>query len=454
MRSPPPSYDQSIDAEGRGDFTNAHASDGLTEKAMLQARSDLEAAQPRLPTDDASSGQHAAEYKVPARTKYTYLSLYFGLNLGLTLFNKAILGKVRCPGTDSPSKDDADHISLAVCIPLAVNRNSYLHSSVGLFHFPLAWPFPSHQTLDARKPHSACVFRTLYRQYCHFKCLAVSDSALRLIVCCKIRWLTDLSQGNGFCFFSSNHAIYHPYIYYSHLPHMVLAILRHRDLSLLDPYRLRGSINHHWRLLFHAPWILLDSPRSRFGCLKDGRYKSFDDWQSQTPRARASIPNVATCGSPVSLLCTVGGRVPGILRMGFGGEFWLILRLCASGEWPHRIPPQHRIATYEQAGGRVDDDYLCQPEAVSHRRTWHPHVRYKSWNMEWLRYGDNIGWRRCVQQSRIGNEGQAVPIGWYSTNQGTGDFEASIVLRIRQEARPPAFFAATASSFKHGAMEI
>ena len=37
---------------------------------------------------------HAAEYKVPARVKYTYLGLYFGLNLGLTLFNKAILGKV------------------------------------------------------------------------------------------------------------------------------------------------------------------------------------------------------------------------------------------------------------------------------------------------------------------------------------------------------------------------
>ena len=40
------------------------------------------------------SGKHAAEYSVPARTKYIYLGLYFGLNLGLTLFNKAVLGKV------------------------------------------------------------------------------------------------------------------------------------------------------------------------------------------------------------------------------------------------------------------------------------------------------------------------------------------------------------------------
>ena len=40
------------------------------------------------------SGKHAAEYSVPATTKYSYLGLYFGLNLGLTLFNKAVLGKV------------------------------------------------------------------------------------------------------------------------------------------------------------------------------------------------------------------------------------------------------------------------------------------------------------------------------------------------------------------------
>lgn len=36
----------------------------------------------------------AAEYQVPARTKYFFLGVYFGLNLGLTLFNKAVLGHV------------------------------------------------------------------------------------------------------------------------------------------------------------------------------------------------------------------------------------------------------------------------------------------------------------------------------------------------------------------------
>ena len=43
---------------------------------------------------EAVSGKHAAEYSVPAKKKYTFLGLYFGLNLSLTLFNKAVLGKV------------------------------------------------------------------------------------------------------------------------------------------------------------------------------------------------------------------------------------------------------------------------------------------------------------------------------------------------------------------------
>lgn len=37
----------------------------------------------------------AAEYRVPLATKYLYLSLYFTLNVALTICNKAVLGKVR-----------------------------------------------------------------------------------------------------------------------------------------------------------------------------------------------------------------------------------------------------------------------------------------------------------------------------------------------------------------------
>lgn len=40
-------------------------------------------------------GDPAAEYYVPLRTKYLYLSLYFALNVALTIYNKVILGKVR-----------------------------------------------------------------------------------------------------------------------------------------------------------------------------------------------------------------------------------------------------------------------------------------------------------------------------------------------------------------------
>ena len=43
---------------------------------------------------DKHKGVTAHEYSIPTRTKYLYLSLYFGLNLTLTLFNKAVLGQV------------------------------------------------------------------------------------------------------------------------------------------------------------------------------------------------------------------------------------------------------------------------------------------------------------------------------------------------------------------------
>lgn len=37
----------------------------------------------------------APEYQIPTSTKSFYLALYFGLNLTLTLYNKAVLGRVR-----------------------------------------------------------------------------------------------------------------------------------------------------------------------------------------------------------------------------------------------------------------------------------------------------------------------------------------------------------------------
>ena len=46
------------------------------------------------PLRDTPKEVTAHEYSIPPRTKYLYLSLYFGLNLTLTLFNKAVLGQV------------------------------------------------------------------------------------------------------------------------------------------------------------------------------------------------------------------------------------------------------------------------------------------------------------------------------------------------------------------------
>ena len=93
----PPSYESVVDADRESDPKHPDATQTLLEKIDIMAPGgDVEAQQPRSPTDSESgSGKHAAEYRVPTRTKYMYLGVYFGLNLGLTLFNKAILGKVR-----------------------------------------------------------------------------------------------------------------------------------------------------------------------------------------------------------------------------------------------------------------------------------------------------------------------------------------------------------------------
>jgi len=52
---------------------------------------DIEAQSPRIVKSAGTSG---AEYEVATRTKLMYLGGYFLLNLGLTIYNKAILGSV------------------------------------------------------------------------------------------------------------------------------------------------------------------------------------------------------------------------------------------------------------------------------------------------------------------------------------------------------------------------
>lgn len=60
------------------------------EAAHLHSNTVDAEAQTKEPT-----GIPAAEYHVPLATKYLYLSIYFALNVALTICNKAVLGKVR-----------------------------------------------------------------------------------------------------------------------------------------------------------------------------------------------------------------------------------------------------------------------------------------------------------------------------------------------------------------------
>ena len=62
------------------------------EMESLVIKSDIEAQARHERTQ--STTNIAPEYQIPTSTKYLYLALYFGLNLTLTLYNKAVLGKV------------------------------------------------------------------------------------------------------------------------------------------------------------------------------------------------------------------------------------------------------------------------------------------------------------------------------------------------------------------------
>ena len=65
------------------------------EKESLIIKSDVEAQSRHARAQSTTAVP--PEYQIPTNTKYLYLALYFGLNLTLTLYNKAVLGKVRSP---------------------------------------------------------------------------------------------------------------------------------------------------------------------------------------------------------------------------------------------------------------------------------------------------------------------------------------------------------------------
>lgn len=91
MAEKSPYHDSSYGSEDE----RINSLDSRMEKETLILKSDVEAQTRHTRTQ--STATSAPEYQIPTSTKYLYLALYFALNLTLTLYNKAVLGKVRSP---------------------------------------------------------------------------------------------------------------------------------------------------------------------------------------------------------------------------------------------------------------------------------------------------------------------------------------------------------------------
>ena len=91
MAEKSPYHDSSYGSEDE----RTNSQDSKMEKEALDIKSDVEAQHRHVRAQSAAT--IAPEYQIPTSTKYLYLALYFGLNLVLTLYNKAVLGKVRSP---------------------------------------------------------------------------------------------------------------------------------------------------------------------------------------------------------------------------------------------------------------------------------------------------------------------------------------------------------------------
>jgi len=100
MTEPFPRFPLDDPQEWKSSSRNSESDDTLLDDEMtyqnLYKMDDIES-QPILKEefkDEPSSSPIAAEYGIPAQKKLIYLSVYFMLNLGLTLYNKALLGNV------------------------------------------------------------------------------------------------------------------------------------------------------------------------------------------------------------------------------------------------------------------------------------------------------------------------------------------------------------------------
>lgn len=115
MTEPFPRFSMDTPKEWNNSSTNSESDDTLLDDEMtyqnLHKVEDIES-QPILKAeykDKTPSSPTAVEYGIPTQKKLIYLSVYFGLNLGLTLYNKALLGNVSFQLMATSSIADSNH---------------------------------------------------------------------------------------------------------------------------------------------------------------------------------------------------------------------------------------------------------------------------------------------------------------------------------------------------------
>jgi hypothetical protein len=89
------SQSQSVDLRSPASFTESFEMDETSPSAGLLSQMDEAEKQSTVEAQTTKSDGH--EYTITTRTKMLCLGLYFLMNLGLTLYNKAVLGKFNFP---------------------------------------------------------------------------------------------------------------------------------------------------------------------------------------------------------------------------------------------------------------------------------------------------------------------------------------------------------------------
>jgi hypothetical protein len=88
-------HSQSLDLRSPASFTESFEMDETSPSSGLLSQ--MDDAEKQTPVEAQTTKTDGHEYTITTRTKMLCLSLYFLMNLGLTLYNKAVLGKFNFP---------------------------------------------------------------------------------------------------------------------------------------------------------------------------------------------------------------------------------------------------------------------------------------------------------------------------------------------------------------------